>query len=71
MVLVGPIPCGRLVLGHGAKVLNRVAQGFVHDIKEDEVDGQKEEQGDHREEDEEEKEVEMSRQSERHNAHET
>ena len=49
VVLVGLITCGRLVLGQGAKVLSGVAQGFVHHILEDEVDGQKEEQGDQRE----------------------
>ena len=48
-----PASCGRLVLGQGAKVLSGVAQGLVHHILEDEVDGQKEEQVDQREKDEE------------------
>ena len=46
--------CGRLVLGQGAKVLSGSTQVFVHHILKDEVDGQKEGQGDQREDGEEE-----------------
>ena len=51
-VVVGLTTCGRLVLGLGAKVLSGVEKGFVHHILEDEVDGQKEQQGDQREDEE-------------------
>ena len=55
MVVVGLITCERLVLGKGAKVLiSGVHREFVHHILEDEVDGQKEGQGDQREDGEEE-----------------
>ena len=63
------ILCGRLVLGQGAKVLSGVAQGFVHHILE-EVDGQKEEQGDQREDEGGEVNGDVEAIRETHNAHE-
>ena len=62
----------RLVLGQGAKVPADVRRIFMHHILEDEADGQKEEQGDQRKEDEEEEvngDVETIRET--LNAHET
>ena len=50
VVVVGLKTCERVVLGKGAKVLiGGSAQKIVHHILEDEVDGQKEGQGDKRE----------------------
>ena len=63
-VVVGLRPCGRLVLG--AKVLSGIAQGFVRHILEDEVDWQKEEQGDQRDGNQEEEVNGGVEQSEKH-----
>ena len=73
VVLVGLITCGRLVLGKGAKVLiGGSAQGICPPhILEDEVDGQKEEQGDQREDEEGEVNGDVEAIRETHNAHET
>ena len=65
VVLVGLITCGGVILAWGSKVLSG-------SMLEDEVNGQKEEQGDQRDGDREEEvngDVEAIR--ERHNAHET
>ena len=63
--------CGRLVLGQGAKVPADVRRIFMHHILEDEADGQKEEQGNQRKEDEEEVNGDVETIRETHNAHET
>ena len=51
-VVVGLITSGRFVLGQGAKVLSGSTQVFIHDIKEVEGVGQKEQQEDKRDDEE-------------------
>ena len=75
MVLVGLITCGEARSRPGCQGPQRkLHRGFVHHILEDEVDGQKEEQGDQREDGEEEEvhgDVEEIRETHNNNAHET
>ena len=75
VVVVGLITCERVVLGKSAKVLvGGSAQEFVHHILEDEVVGQKEEQGDKRQNGKEREEngvlEERAIRHNNHNAHE-